>query len=148
MTSNSTILATPESIPADNSSLATVLVTLLDSTSTGVPGKSVTLSSSRGSIDTISTISGTTNANGQATFTLKSNKIGMPLITASDTTDGITLSGTYRINILGTGAVPQTDYRADLANLGNSSGSNSLPTSFWQNGEVSGSTNRGTLYNF
>ena len=146
LSSSSKIIATPASLPADNSSLSTIKVTLLDSTSTPIPGKTITLSSSRGALDTITTLSGTTSAGGQATFTLKSSKVGMPILTATDSSDGITINQSFRLNLLGPGASPQTDYRADLAQLGYLPGNNSLPVSIFQNVEALG--NNGNLYSF
>ena len=114
--------------------------------STPIPGKNITLSSSRGSLDTITTTNGTTNASGQATFTLKSSKTGMPVLTASDTSDGITINQTFKLQMLASGSTPQTDYRSELANLGYLPGNNSLPVTSFQN--VESSSNNGTLYNF
>jgi hypothetical protein len=83
----STVVASPTSVQADGVSVSTVTVTLKDGTGNGVPGKVVTIASSRGATDTITTVSGTTNASGQATFTVKSSTTGTSTITATDTTD-------------------------------------------------------------
>lgn len=84
----STHVATPATnVIANNLTTSSIVVTLLDSSSNPVSGKSVALTSSRSSFDTISPASATTAANGQSVFTVKSNTIGISVYTATDTTD-------------------------------------------------------------
>jgi len=78
-------------IPNDNTTTATVTVTLVSAVGAPVSGKTVTLTSSRSSGDTITTVSGTSSASGQATFTVKSTTIGLMELTAENTTDSVTL---------------------------------------------------------
>ena len=146
LSTSSRVSATPASVPADYSSLSTITVTLLDSTSTPIPGKTITLSSSRGALDTITTTNGTTNTSGQATFTLKSNQIGMPVVTATDNSDSVPIGQAFRIHMIASGSALQTDYRADLANQGYLPGNNTLPVSSFRNAVAS--SNNGTLFNF
>jgi len=100
----STVVAVPTSVQADGVSLSTVTVTLKDATGNGVPGKLVTIASSRGAVDTIATVSGTTNASGQATFTVKSSTQGSSVITATDVTDSIIVTQTATISFISAGA--------------------------------------------
>jgi len=84
---NSTLAASPSSVPADGASTSTLTVTLLDSNNSPVVGKAVSLASSRGATDTISAASGASNASGVVTFTVKSSTTGSPTFTATDITD-------------------------------------------------------------
>src|SRR5439155_437068 len=72
----STVSASPGSVTADGSTTSTITVTLLDAHSNPVNGKTVTLAQALTgggtSHSTISTVSGTSGANGQASFTGKS----------------------------------------------------------------------------
>lgn len=88
--SRSGIYATPSSMTADNSSNSTIYVTVRDAFDNLLSGKTVTLFSNRGSTDTISIISGTTNSSGQALFQVKSGTAGTAIITA--VADGVTIS--------------------------------------------------------
>src|SRR5439155_6054210 len=66
----STIAASATSLPADDSTTSTITVTLLDAQGNPVAGKDVSLSQA-GASSTITTVGGTTNASGHATFTVK-----------------------------------------------------------------------------
>jgi len=90
----STVVAAPTSLEADGVSTSTITVTLKDSSANPVSGKVVTITSSRGVTDTITTVSGTTNTAGQAAFTLKSSTPGSSVITAKDVTDSLFLTQT------------------------------------------------------
>jgi hypothetical protein len=83
----STLIASPTTVQANGSSFSTLVVTLKDGSGNPVAGKVVTIVSSRGVTDTLTTVSGTTNAAGQATFTTKSAIVGTSVYTATDTTD-------------------------------------------------------------
>ncbi len=88
----STISFTPLTIAADGTSTASITVTLLDSIGNSVSGKVVSMSSSRGAIDTISAPNPiTTDLMGQTTFTIKSSSVGQSTLTASIPASGITL---------------------------------------------------------
>ncbi len=90
--STSVISASPSSVTADNSSTATITVTVKNASSTALSGKSVSLSSSRQTYDAVTAISPTTNASGQATFSVRSTSAGTSSLTA--TVDGISIGPT------------------------------------------------------
>lgn len=106
--STSTVVAVPTSVVADGSTTSTITVTLEDANGNVVPGKNVTLSAGSGS-STITTVNGTTNASGQATFTVKDTKVESVTYTAKDTTDSpnITISQTTTVSFT-VGAVSAT----------------------------------------
>jgi hypothetical protein len=83
----STLAAVPPSVVADNNTPSTVTVTLTDTFGNAVSGKAVTLSGNTGSHSTITTLSGTTNSQGQATFSVKDGVAEDVSYTATDTTD-------------------------------------------------------------
>jgi adhesin/invasin len=89
---NSLVSASPASVPADGATTSTITVTLKDTYGNPVPGKTVTLASSRGATDTISAASGASDSNGHVTFTVYSSTAtpsGSPAVfTATDVTDG------------------------------------------------------------
>jgi autotransporter-associated beta strand protein len=84
---NSTVTASPSSVTANGTTPATITVTLLDASGNGIPGKTVTLASSRGETDTISAPSGDSDVNGVVTFTVTSSTVGSSVLSATDTTD-------------------------------------------------------------
>src|SRR5439155_6727862 len=84
----STVTPSSSSLVADNSSTSTITVTLFDAYGHPVPGKSVTLTDGAGS-STITTVSGTTDASGHATFTVKDANVEDVTYTAHDTTDSV-----------------------------------------------------------
>ncbi len=83
----STVSASPTSVVADGVTTSTVTVTLNDANSNPVSGKTVSLTTGSGS-STITTVSGTTNSSGQATFTVKDTVAQAVVYTAMDVTDG------------------------------------------------------------
>ncbi|OGY29088.1 MAG: hypothetical protein A3J50_02270 [Candidatus Woykebacteria bacterium RIFCSPHIGHO2_02_FULL_43_16b] len=97
--STSTVGAT-SNIVADNTATSTVTVTLFDANSNPVSGKAVSLSVT-GTSNTIGTTSGngptaigTTNSSGVVTGTVKSTKAETKVVTATDTTDTLTITQT------------------------------------------------------
>src|SRR5205085_1385974 len=92
----STASASPASLTADGSSTSTVTVTLKDDYGHAVPGKAVSLAQGAGS-STITTVSGTTNASGVATFSVKSTHAETVTYTATDTTDSTTVGQTAAV---------------------------------------------------
>lgn len=95
--SASTVVANPTSVAADNVTTSTITVTLKTSTGTPVPGKTVTLAAGSGS-SVITTVSGTTDAGGVATFTVKDGTVEGPITyTATDTTDSIVITQTAQV---------------------------------------------------
>ncbi len=96
--STSTVVASPISVTADGSTTSTVTVTLLDVNSNPVSGKTVTLAKSSGpGSPTISAASGSSNAFGVVTFTVKSTTAGTDVFTATDTTDTLTVTQTASV---------------------------------------------------
>lgn len=98
---NSTLIASPTSVQADGSSFSTLVVTLKNSIGGPVAGKTVTITSSRPLSDTITVVgTGVTDANGQATFTVKSSYVGSSIYTAHDTTDVVDVTQTATVNFV------------------------------------------------
>ena len=93
----STVAASPASVPANGSSTSTVTVTLKDSGGAPLAGKTVTLASDRGATDLISAASGVSNASGVVTFTVASLTAGAPVFTATVTTDSVVLTETATV---------------------------------------------------
>jgi hypothetical protein len=92
-------------VPADGKSTATTAVTLLDANGNIVPGKTVTLSASAGSHAVISPSSGvTSSAQGLVTFAVSDATVEDVTFTATDATDGITLTQTASVNFTGPAA--------------------------------------------
>jgi len=93
---NSTVTANPTSITADGVTTSTITVTLEDAHNNPVSGKTVTISQGSGN-STITTVNGTTNASGQATFTVKDTKAETVTYTATDPADAVTVSQTAQV---------------------------------------------------
>lgn len=100
----STVVAVPTSVPADNSTLSTITVTLLDGAGNPVPDTMVSLTASVGTSSTITstctgacTTAGTTDVNGQATFTVRDLVVESVIYTATDTTDNIVIAQTATV---------------------------------------------------
>ena len=85
---NSTVAVSPTSAAGDAVATSTISVTLKDANNNPVPGKTVTLASSRPTQDTIASASGVSAANGLVTFTVTSVTSGSSVFTAKDVTDG------------------------------------------------------------
>ena len=94
-TTLSTLVASPTSIVADNSTSSTITATIKDANGNPLPGKTVSLAKGGGS-STITTVSGTTDAAGVATFTVKDAAVESTVYTATDSTDAITVTQTRR----------------------------------------------------
>ncbi len=92
----STLTATPTTIVADGTTTSTLTATISDAYNNPLPGKTVTLAKGSGN-STITTISGTTNAAGQATFTVKDTIAETTTYTATDTTDTLTVTQTATV---------------------------------------------------
>ncbi len=94
--SRSSVYVTPSSVSADNSSYATVSVTVRDASDNPLSGKTVVLTSSRGSTDTVSSVSGgsITNSSGQATLQVRSGTAGTSIFTATVDSTAITQTAT------------------------------------------------------
>jgi len=97
---NSTVVASPTSVVADNFTTSTITVTLKNGSNNPVSGKTVTLAKSGGN-STITTVSGTTNASGVASFTVKDGTVEGPITyTATDTSDGVTVTQTAQVTFV------------------------------------------------
>lgn len=92
--SRSSVSASPSSVVANGSDSSTVTVTVRDASDVLLSGKVVSLTSNRGSTDTITTVTGTTGADGRATFTVKSSTAGTPIFTAVASGTTITQTAT------------------------------------------------------
>ncbi len=88
----STLAASPSTVPADGTTASTVTVTLADHNSNPVSGKAITLTAESGG-SVITPISPTTNAQGQATFKVTDSTNEVVFYTATDTTDILPLAG-------------------------------------------------------
>lgn len=87
-TNNSLVSLSSNSITADNTTTATITVTLKDGSNNPVVGKTVSLITSRSSVDTITAIGSTSsNSSGIVIFSVKSSSIGTSTYTAKDITD-------------------------------------------------------------
>ena len=102
----STVVAAPATVPADGTATSTVTVTLLDSNSNPLAGKTVTLASSRLTDDAISAASGVSSAAGVVTFTVKSSTPGSSVITAIG--DSVALSTTPTVTFTAVSAANST----------------------------------------
>ena len=98
----STVSASPTFVSANGTSTSTITVSLKDAQGNPVPNKAVTLSSSRGAQDMVSSASGPSNSSGIVTFTVKSTVSGSATFTALDTTDSVTINQTGAITFVAT----------------------------------------------
>jgi len=98
--SQSSVSATPTSVLANGSDFSVVTVTVRDSAGNPLSGKSVSLYSSRGTVDTIVTGAGggLTDGSGKAYFDVKSNTAGTSIITA--VADSVTITETATITFI------------------------------------------------
>lgn len=107
----STVAVSPSAVFADGSSTITVTALLKDTYGNPVPDKSVSLVSSRSSLDTISGSPATSDSNGLVTFTVKSSAAGSSTLTVTDNTDSITLSTAPTVTFSSTtSAIAQSDW--------------------------------------
>lgn len=93
----STVIASTASVLADGVEFSTLTVTLKDANSNRVPGKTVTLTSSRGAADTISFISNVSDSTGVVSFTVKSQTNGTSIYSARDSTDDLAIVATTTV---------------------------------------------------
>jgi hypothetical protein len=97
----STVVAEPAEVAADGVATSTINVTLKNASDEPVAGKEVTLANAGGTADpVITTVSGTTNANGEATFTVASTVAGTAELQAKDVTDGIVITETASVGFV------------------------------------------------
>ena len=113
----STVVAVPSSVPADDSTVSTIAVTLRDASSKRVVGKTVSLAKTSGpGTPTISPASVISNVSGVALFTVKSGTAGIDVFTATDNTDSMIITQAASVNFI----IDTTDDTAtDLNNSDN-----------------------------
>jgi hypothetical protein len=87
---NSTVVASPTSVPADDTTTSTITVTLKDAGGAAVSGKTVSLVGNGSA--TIQTANNTSDTNGVVTFTVQSGTVGTETFTA--TGDSVTITQT------------------------------------------------------
>ena len=109
----SSIAIMPNTIPNDNTTAATVYVTIRTPGDVGFAGKTVTLASSNAGTDTITTVQGTTDARGMAIFTVVSSAAHTSTLTATDSTDSVTVTQTATLDV--TAAIKAYVYVANQA---------------------------------
>lgn len=118
----STVFASPTSVTADGTHISTITVTVNNSAGSPLSGKPVTLTSSRGSLDNIVTMVGTTGSDGKAYFQVSSTAAGTAVFTA--TADGVIINQTANVNF----TAPTSNVSASLSTVSAS------PTSIKANG--------------
>ena len=98
----STVSASPPAVPADGATTSTITVILTDSMGVPVPGKDVTLANTAGpqqaAITPLTAV--TTNASGQAGFTVSSSTPGTEVFTATNTTDALVITQTASVTFV------------------------------------------------
>ncbi len=92
----STVTASQASVPANWSSSSTLTVTIKDANDNPIAGHVINLTQGSGNSGIIA-VNSTTNANGQAVFTLRSTKAEAVTYTAVDTTAGMTVTQTATV---------------------------------------------------
>ena len=97
----STVAGDPAAVPADDSTTATITVTLIDVGGNPVPGKTVALSQALSgggtSHSTITPGSGSTGSDGVVTFAVKNAVNETVVYTATDTSETVTLTQTASV---------------------------------------------------
>ncbi|MCF7731375.1 MAG: Ig-like domain-containing protein [Akkermansiaceae bacterium] len=92
--SRSTVAANPAALASDGVTAATITVTLRDASGNPASGKTVTLVSSRGAVDTIEAAPGDSGKNGVVTFPVKSTMAGAAVFSARNVTDHMVITPT------------------------------------------------------
>jgi len=130
---NSSVTASPNNLPADNSSTSTVTATIKDSSNNPIVGLGVNWSVS-GSDNTVSPVaSGVTDGSGQVNFTVKSAKAETKLVTVTVGAYTITNSLAVTFTVPGSG----NSLTWDPGHLGmgsNGSGTWDTNSANWANG--------------
>jgi hypothetical protein len=93
----STVAASPAAVPADGTTASTITVTLKDAFGDPIPDKDVTLAASPGNAVINPPAAVTSDANGQAIFTVTSATEGAEIFTATDTTDDLDILQTASV---------------------------------------------------
>ena len=103
---NSTVVATPTAVLADGTSISTISVTLRDANGLAVENEGVSLENTAGpGSPTIVPIDiQSTDANGQATFSVSSSTAGTEIFTATAITDSVVITQTASVEFTEVGA--------------------------------------------
>jgi uncharacterized protein YgiM (DUF1202 family) len=132
--SNSTVISNFNSIPADNQTAATITVTLRSTTNQPVAGKQVTLRANPALASvSIQPPSGTSDANGVVSFSVRASAQGQATFSAEATDDRvyfITQTATVQFTAPGTQPVPnpQATQVAGAGSATPASGTLTVPT--------------------
>ena len=112
---DSAIVVDSSSVPADGKTAASVSVLLYDVNGQPVSGRNVSLKASGGSSQ-ITAVKGTTDASGQATFSVTDTKVESVSYTATDTSDAVAVSGSVTVSF--TTAAPASSAAAARSIIG------------------------------
>ncbi len=133
-TADSTVVVEPAQVPADGSTSATITVVLSDADGNALPGKTVALNPSSGD-SSVTTVSGTTDDNGEALFTVTDKTAQAVTYTATDVTDNLPISGqsvmvtfTTPSGSSGTGGQTSTTATSPTTTSAPSAGTATVPT--------------------
>jgi hypothetical protein len=91
------LTATPTTLPANNQSTSTLTLTYRYSDGAPIVGRTIRFISSRGSADTFSSSTAVTNAQGQASVTVRSGTAGVATFTCRDETAGVDLPASVQV---------------------------------------------------
>jgi hypothetical protein len=91
------LTATPTTLPANNQSTSTLTLTYRYSDGAPIAGRTIRFISSRGSADTFSSSTAVTNAQGQASVTVRSGTAGVATFTCRDETAGVDLPASVQV---------------------------------------------------
>lgn len=105
-------------VPVGGSEFATLTLMLRDANSHALPNHKVRLASSRGSLDTLTPVSGVTDASGRFIATIRSMTPGTAQVTAWDLSDGIPLPVSVSIEFTLAGATPPPPNQGPIAITG------------------------------
>jgi predicted aconitase with swiveling domain len=86
------VTTNPTSVPSDGTTASTITVTINDHFGNHIAGKAVTVKAVNGS-SVLTTIAGTTNQSGQATFSATDATAEVVTYSATDSTDSLPLTG-------------------------------------------------------
>jgi hypothetical protein len=106
---------------------STITVTLKDANGNPISGKTITLGAGSGS-STITTLSGTTNASGQATFAVKDSTPQAVIYTATDTSDALVITQHATVTFTGVASGSKSTVSASPASVTANGGSFSTVT--------------------
>lgn len=138
----------PVTVAANGSATATVNVVLRNLNGTALPGKNVTVVSSRGGTDTVTSSPSVTDSSGAVAVTVRSSTRGEPNLTIASSDDSLNLTTLGRVVFYDVG--PVADWQSRLANSSSSTmgpGLNAPSTATWKDLFNLG-PNDGTLTNF